>query len=108
MLSWPDAPDWSDHEAVAELESARADILGDDPVAARVNAAHIWDRTPGTAPPVQMGNQMGMVFSQSAYIARTAARRPMRSELPSARDPPSFTAASSLTRPSPIAQGVKT
>jgi uncharacterized protein YraI len=50
MLSWPDAPDWSDHEAVAELESARADILGDDPVAARANAAHIWDRTPGTHP----------------------------------------------------------
>ena len=26
----------------------------------------IWDRTPGAAPPVQMGNQMGMVFSESA------------------------------------------
>ena len=88
MLSWPDAPDWSDREAVAEFASARADIRGDDPVAARGERR----RASGTArpaprPPVQMGNQMGMVFSQSAYIARTPARKPTRSELPSARDP---------------------
>ena len=65
MLSWPDAPDWSDREAVAEFASARADILGDDPVAARERLAdlgpHARHRTP-----VQMGNQMGMVFSESA------------------------------------------
>lgn len=40
-----------------------SDVLGDDPVAARTIAARIWDRTPGTAPPVQMANQFGMVFS---------------------------------------------
>ena len=57
-------PDWTDREAVAEFAAAGAEILGDDPVAARAIAARIWDRTPGTAPPVQMANQMGMVFSR--------------------------------------------
>ncbi len=57
-------PDWTDREAVAEFAAAGAKILGDDPVAARAIAARIWDRTPGTAPPVQMANQMGMVFSK--------------------------------------------
>jgi pimeloyl-ACP methyl ester carboxylesterase len=57
-------PDWTDREAVAEFAAARAEILGDDPVAARTIAARIWDRTPGTAAPVQMANQMGMVFSK--------------------------------------------
>ncbi len=56
-------PDWSDRDAVAAFAAARATILGDDPVAARQVAARIWDRTPGTQPPVQMANQMGMVFS---------------------------------------------
>ncbi|MGW6545891.1 alpha/beta fold hydrolase [Streptomyces massasporeus] len=56
-------PDWSDREAVAEFAASGAEILGDDPVAARAVAARIWDRTPGTAPPVQMANQLGMVFS---------------------------------------------
>jgi hypothetical protein len=55
-------PDWTDREAVAEFAAAGAEILGDDPAAARAIAARIWDRTPGTAPPVQMANQMGMVF----------------------------------------------
>ena len=57
-------PDWTDRDAVAEFASAGAEILGDDPVAARAVAARIWDRTPGTASPVQMANQMGMVFSR--------------------------------------------
>jgi pimeloyl-ACP methyl ester carboxylesterase len=57
-------PDWTDREAVAEFAAAGAEIRGDDPVAARAIAARIWDRTPGTAPPVQMANQMGMVFSK--------------------------------------------
>jgi pimeloyl-ACP methyl ester carboxylesterase len=57
-------PDWTDREAVAEFAAARAEILGDDPVAARSISPRIWDRTPGTAPPVQMANQMGMVFSK--------------------------------------------
>ena len=56
-------PDWSDREAVAEFAAAGAEILGDDSVTARSIAARIWDRTPGTEPPVQMANQMGMVFS---------------------------------------------
>src|SRR5687767_13188125 len=36
-------PDWTDRGAVAELAAARAEILGDDPVAARSVAAQIWD-----------------------------------------------------------------
>ncbi|MGI5479250.1 alpha/beta fold hydrolase [Streptomyces lavendofoliae] len=57
-------PDWDDREAVAEFAAAGAEILGDDPVAARAVAARVWDRTPGTAVPVRMANQLGMVFSR--------------------------------------------
>jgi hypothetical protein len=57
-------PDWADREAVADFAAARAEILGDDPVAAPAIAARIWDRTPSTAPAVQMANQMGMVFAR--------------------------------------------
>ena len=47
-----------------DFAAARAEILGDDPVAARAIAARIWDRTPSTAAPVQMANQIGMVFAK--------------------------------------------
>jgi len=57
-------PDWSDGAAVAEFAAAGAEILGDDPAAARATAKRIFDRTPGTEPAVQMANQMGMVFSK--------------------------------------------
>ena len=57
-------PDWTDRDAVADFAAVGAEILGDDPAAARVAAARIWDRTPGTEPRVQMANQMGMVFSK--------------------------------------------
>ena len=57
-------PDWTDREAVATFAAARAEIRSDDPVAAREIGARIWDRTPGTAPPVQMANQLGLVFSK--------------------------------------------
>ena len=53
-------PDWSDRAAVAEHAAAGAEILGDDPAAARTTAERIWDRTPGTEPAVQMANQMRM------------------------------------------------
>src|SRR5215216_7682390 len=56
-------PDWSDRAAVAEFAAGRAEILGDDPAAARTTAERIWDRTPGTEPAVQMANQLGMVFA---------------------------------------------
>ncbi|HEX6013666.1 MAG TPA: alpha/beta hydrolase, partial [Geminicoccaceae bacterium] len=69
-------PDWTDREAVANFAAARAEILGDDPVAARSIAARIWDRTPGTAPPVQMANQMGMVFSKLNCKPRWRERLP--------------------------------
>ena len=57
-------PDWSDRGAVAECAAAAAAILEDDPVAAREIASRIWDRTPSTAPALQMANQLGVVFSK--------------------------------------------
>src|SRR5215217_6433620 len=57
-------PDWSDRDAVAEYAAGGAEILGDDPAAARAVAGRIWDRTPGTLPAVQMANQLGMVFAR--------------------------------------------
>ncbi|MFI1582673.1 alpha/beta fold hydrolase [Embleya sp. NPDC020630] len=69
-------PDWTDREAVAEFAAAGAEILGNDPVAARAIAARVWDRTPNTAPPVQMANQMGMVFSSLDCAPRWRERLP--------------------------------
>jgi pimeloyl-ACP methyl ester carboxylesterase len=69
-------PDWTDREAVAEFAATGAEILGDDPVAAHAIAARIWDRTPGTAPPVQMANQMGIVFSKLDCKPRWRERLP--------------------------------
>jgi pimeloyl-ACP methyl ester carboxylesterase len=57
-------PDWSDRAAVAEHAAGGAEILGDDPAAARAIAERIWDRTPGTEPAVQLANQLGLVFSK--------------------------------------------
>ncbi|PZS35800.1 MAG: alpha/beta hydrolase [Pseudonocardiales bacterium] len=69
-------PDWIDRVAVAEFAAARADIRGDDPGAARAIAAHIWDRTPGTAPSVHLANQLGMVFSKLDCTPRWRERLP--------------------------------
>jgi pimeloyl-ACP methyl ester carboxylesterase len=57
-------PDWSDRDAVAEFAAGGAEILGNDPAAARAVAERIWDRTPGTLPAVQMANQLGIVFAR--------------------------------------------
>ncbi|MFG3112256.1 alpha/beta fold hydrolase [Streptomyces tendae] len=69
-------PDWTDREAVAEFAATGAEVLGDDPVAARAIAARIWDRTPGTAAPVQLANQLGMVFSRLDCAPRWRERLP--------------------------------
>ena len=69
-------PDWSDRDAVAEFAATGAEILGNDPVAARATAARIWDRTPSTAPPIQMANQIGMVFSKLDCTPRWRERLP--------------------------------
>ena len=69
-------PDWTDREAVADFAAARAEILGDDPVVARAIAARIWDRTPGTAPPIQTANQLGMVFAKLNCKPRWRERLP--------------------------------
>ncbi|MFD3539108.1 alpha/beta fold hydrolase [Streptomyces sp. NPDC058662] len=69
-------PEWTDREAVAEYAAAGAEIRGDDPVAARATAARVWDRTPGTAPPVQMASQMGTVFSRLDCTPRWRERLP--------------------------------
>jgi pimeloyl-ACP methyl ester carboxylesterase len=69
-------PDWSDRAAVAQFAAASAEILGDDPVAARATAERVWDRTPGTDPAVQMANQMGLVFSKLDCRPRWRERLP--------------------------------
>jgi pimeloyl-ACP methyl ester carboxylesterase len=69
-------PDWGDREAVAEFAAAGARILGDDPVAARAVAARVWDRTPGTAAPVQLANQLRLVFSRLDCAPRWRERLP--------------------------------
>ncbi|MFF8780386.1 alpha/beta fold hydrolase [Streptomyces sp. NPDC015140] len=69
-------PDWTDREAVAEFAAAGAAILGDDPDAARTTAARVWDRTPGTEPPVHLANQLGMVFSALDCAPRWRERLP--------------------------------
>ncbi|HWH01661.1 MAG TPA: alpha/beta hydrolase [Pilimelia sp.] len=69
-------PDWTDREAVAEFAAARAEIRGDDPVAARAIAGRVWDRTPGTAPAIQMANQLGMVFAKLNCKPRWRERLP--------------------------------
>ena len=57
-------PDWSDRAAVAEFAAEGAEILGDEPAAARVTAARKWDRTSSPEPVVQMANQLGTVFAK--------------------------------------------
>ncbi|MFC0003882.1 alpha/beta fold hydrolase [Micromonospora siamensis] len=69
-------PDWTDRAAVAEFVATGAEIRGDDPVAARAVAARIWDRTPGTAPAVQLANQLGLVFSRLDCTPRWRERLP--------------------------------
>lgn len=69
-------PDWTDREAVADAAAERAEILGDDPVAAGTTAARIWDRTPDTTAPVQMANQLGTVFAALDCTPRWRERLP--------------------------------
>jgi pimeloyl-ACP methyl ester carboxylesterase len=69
-------PDWADREAVADFAAGGAEILGDDPAAAHAIAARIWDRTPGTTPPVQLANQLGLVFSRLDCQPRWRERLP--------------------------------
>jgi pimeloyl-ACP methyl ester carboxylesterase len=61
---------------VANFAAAGAEILGDDPIAAHAIAARIWDRTPGTAAPIQMANQLGMVFAKLDCEPRWRKRLP--------------------------------
>ncbi|MFI5662566.1 alpha/beta fold hydrolase [Streptomyces sp. NPDC051684] len=69
-------PDWTDREAVAEFAAAGAEVMGNDPVAARSVATRVWDRTPGTDPQVQMANHLGMVFSRLDCAPRWRERLP--------------------------------
>ncbi|MFG2566257.1 alpha/beta fold hydrolase [Streptomyces sp. NPDC048567] len=56
-------PDWSDRGSVVEWATAAAEVFGDDADEARTTAGRIFDRTQGTARPVQMANQIGTVFA---------------------------------------------
>ncbi len=69
-------PDWSDRAAVADYAAAGAEVLGDDPAAARVTAQRVFDRTPGTAPAIQLANQLAMVFSRLDCTPRWRERLP--------------------------------
>lgn len=69
-------PDWSDRTAVARFAAVGAEILGDDPGAARVRAERIFDRTPSTEPAVQMANQLGTVFARLDCEPRWRERLP--------------------------------
>jgi len=69
-------PDWSDRAAVAEFAAAGAEILGDDPAAARARAERVFDRTPGTEPAIAMANQLGMVFAKLDCTPRWRERLP--------------------------------
>jgi pimeloyl-ACP methyl ester carboxylesterase len=69
-------PDWADRSAVAASAAAGAEILGNDPDAARATAERIWDRTPGTAPAIQTANQLGTVFAKLDCTPRWRERLP--------------------------------
>ena len=69
-------PDWSDRAAVAAFAAAGAEILGDDPDAARATAERIWTRAPDTTPAVQMANHMGTVFAKLDCKPRWRERLP--------------------------------
>ncbi|GAA4836774.1 alpha/beta hydrolase [Kitasatospora terrestris] len=75
-LSARPVPDWSDRGAVAEFAAAGAEILGDDPDAARALAGRVWDRTPGTTAAVQTANQLRTVFSRLDCAPRWRERLP--------------------------------
>ncbi len=69
-------PDWSDRAAVADYAAAGAEILGNDPAAARATAERVFDRAPGTSPAIQEANQLGMVFSRLDCKPRWRERLP--------------------------------
>ncbi|MFF2073511.1 alpha/beta fold hydrolase [Kitasatospora sp. NPDC058162] len=69
-------PDWSDRAAVAEFAAARAELLGDDPAAARATAERVFDRTPGREPAVQLANQLGLAFAKLDCAPRWRERLP--------------------------------
>jgi pimeloyl-ACP methyl ester carboxylesterase len=69
-------PDWSDRAAVVDFAAAGAEILGDDPAAARTTAGRVFDRTPSPEPAVQMANQLGMVFAKLDCTPRWRERLP--------------------------------
>ncbi|MCS7475806.1 alpha/beta fold hydrolase [Umezawaea endophytica] len=69
-------PDWSDRGAVAEYAAASAEILGDDPAAARAVAERVFDRAPSTDPAVAMANHQGAVFSRLDCAPRWRERLP--------------------------------
>ncbi|MFC5182525.1 alpha/beta fold hydrolase [Actinomadura harenae] len=69
-------PDWSDRSAVGEFAAAGAEVLGDDPAAARAKAERVFDRTPGTEPAIQLANQLGTVFARLDCAPRWRERLP--------------------------------
>lgn len=69
-------PDWSDRAAVARFAAEGAQILGDDPEAARARAERVFDRASSTEPAVQMADHLGMVFARLDCKPRWRERLP--------------------------------
>ncbi|MGW4398227.1 alpha/beta fold hydrolase [Amycolatopsis nivea] len=69
-------PDWSDRAAVADRAAASAEVLGNDPDAARIMATRVFDRAASTEPAVQMANHLGMVFAKLDCTPRWRERLP--------------------------------
>ncbi|WP_353612753.1 alpha/beta hydrolase [Streptomyces sp. NRRL S-495] len=78
-------PDWTDRAAVAEFAATGAGIRGDDPAAAREQAARIWDRTPVPRPgPVGQpaGHRVHPARLQAPLARAPADDRPPRTRRP--------------------------
>ena len=78
-------PDWTDRDAVAEFAAAGAEILGDDPVAARDRRPHLGPRA-GHRTPGPDGQPDGHGVLQ-ARLQTPLARAPARDRDPHARRP---------------------
>ena len=69
-------PDRAARESVVAFATARAEILGNDAVAAGEVAGRIWDRTPGSDAGSRQADQLGMAFARLDCAPRWRERLP--------------------------------
>ncbi|CAM5245683.1 hypothetical protein SVIOM342S_04016 [Streptomyces violaceorubidus] len=97
-------PDWTHREAVAEFAATGAEVLGNDPAAARATAARVWDdarhRRPGPdGQPAGHGVLQARLRTPFDVSARPRSRSPRSSSTDAAtRASPSATARRSRAR----------